>query len=139
MGKDDQVRPLECITELLKVEQVVGENATQSSVIRDVALPGRVRKITEVDTTLRNVRGRVIENKVVVEGIVHKQIFYVDDDTGQLKEYLNLLAKVKCIIQCYSRDFLLSDIEVYPTLSTIYPKDAHPRLCRECASARGNC
>jgi len=87
MGKDDQVRPLECITELLKVEQVVGENATQTSVIRDVALPGRVRKITEVDTTLRDVRGRVIENKVVVEGIVHKQIFYVDDDTGQLKEY----------------------------------------------------
>ncbi|MBS4008418.1 MAG: DUF3794 domain-containing protein [Clostridium sp.] len=87
MGKDDHVKPLECITELLKVEQVVGENATQTSVIRDITLPGRVRKITEVDTTLRDVRGRVIENKVVVEGIVHKQIFYVDDDTGQLKEY----------------------------------------------------
>lgn len=87
MDKDDQVRPLECISELLKVEQVVGENATQTSVIRDVTLPGRVRKITEVDTTLRDVRGRVIENEVVVEGIVHKQIFYVDDDTGQLKEY----------------------------------------------------
>ncbi|MBS3901594.1 MAG: DUF3794 domain-containing protein [Dethiobacter sp.] len=87
MGKDDHVKPLECITDLLKVEQVVGENATQTSVIRDITLPGRVRKITEVDTTLRDVRGRVIENKVVVEGIVHKQIFYVDDDTGQLKEF----------------------------------------------------
>ncbi|MBS3887582.1 MAG: DUF3794 domain-containing protein [Dethiobacter sp.] len=87
MGKDDHVKPLECVTELLKVEQVVGENATQTSVIRDITLPGRVRKITEVDTTLRDVRGRVIENKVVVEGIVHKQIFYVDDDTGQLKEF----------------------------------------------------
>ncbi|MCW3489106.1 DUF3794 and LysM peptidoglycan-binding domain-containing protein [Dethiobacter alkaliphilus] len=87
MGKDDHVVKLECISELLKVEQVVGENASQTSVIRDVTLPDRVRKITEVDATLRNVRGRVIENKVVVEGIVHKQIFYVDDDTGQLKEF----------------------------------------------------
>ena len=87
MGKDDHVVALECISELLKVEQVVGENASQTSVIREVTLPGRVRKITEVDATLRDVRGRVIENKVVVEGIVHKQIFYVDDDTGQLKEF----------------------------------------------------
>ena len=87
MGKDDQLSNLECISELLKVEQVVGENASQTSVIRDITLPGRVRKITEVDTSLRNVQGRVIENKVVVEGIVHKQIFYVDDDTDQLKEF----------------------------------------------------
>jgi spore coat assembly protein SafA len=87
MGKDQHLAKLECITDLLKVEQVVGENATQTSVIRDITLPGRVRKITEVDTSLRNVQGRVIENKVVVEGIVHKQIFYVDDDTGQLKEF----------------------------------------------------
>jgi spore coat assembly protein SafA len=87
MGKDEFLASFECISELLKVEQVVGENATQTSVIREVVLPGRVRKITEVDTSLRNVQGRVIENKVVVEGVVHKQIFYVDDDTGQLKEF----------------------------------------------------
>lgn len=87
MGKDEHLAKLECISELLKVEQVVGENASQTSVIREVTLPDRVRKITEVDTTLRNVQGRVIENKVVVEGVVHKQIFYVDDDTGQLKEF----------------------------------------------------
>lgn len=86
MGKDEFLA-LECITELLKVEQVVGENASQTSVVREVVLPGRVRKITEVDATLRDVKGRVIENKVVVEGIIHKQIFFVDDDTGQLKEF----------------------------------------------------
>ena len=86
MGKDE-ILALECISELLKVEQVVGENASQTSVVREVTLPGRVRKITEVDATLRDVRGRVIENKVVVEGVIHKQIFYVDDDTGQLKEF----------------------------------------------------
>ncbi|MDW7652000.1 MAG: DUF3794 domain-containing protein [Bacillota bacterium] len=87
MGKDNNFLALECVSELLKVEQVVGENANQTSVVREVELPGRVRKITEVDATLRDVRGRVIENKVVVEGIIHKQIFYVDDETGQLKEY----------------------------------------------------
>lgn len=86
MGKDE-ILALECISELLKVEQVVGENATQTSVVRELTLPGRVRKITEVDATLRDVKGRVIENKVVVEGVIHKQIFYVDDDTGQLKEF----------------------------------------------------
>ncbi len=85
MGKDDVVRP-EFITELLKVEQVIGENAAQTSVIREITLPGRIRKITDVDATIRNVTAKVIENKVIVEGIIHKQIFFVDDDTGQLKE-----------------------------------------------------
>ncbi len=86
MGKDEKVK-VEFITDLLKVEQVVGENAAQTSVINDIALPGRVRKITEVDATIRNVQAKVIENKVVVEGVIHKQIFFVDDDTGQLKEF----------------------------------------------------
>ncbi|HHU29091.1 MAG: SafA/ExsA family spore coat assembly protein [Bacillota bacterium] len=85
MGKDEFL-PVRCITDLLKVEQVVGENASQTSVIREVALPGRVQKITEVDTRLLDVRGRVIENKVVVEGVIHKQIFFVDD-SGKLKEF----------------------------------------------------
>lgn len=86
MGKDEGVKA-RFITDLLKVEQVVGENATQASVIRDIALPGRVRKIADVDTSIRNVRARVIENKVIVEGVIHKQIFYVDDETDQLKEF----------------------------------------------------
>lgn len=86
MGKDEGAK-VRFITDLLKVEQVVGENASQASVIRDIALPGRVRKIADVDTSIRNVQARVIENKVIVEGVIHKQIFYVDDDTGQLKEF----------------------------------------------------
>lgn len=86
MGKDEFLA-LECITDLLKVEQVVGENASQTSVVRDIVLPGKVRKIAEVDTELREVKGRVIENKVVVEGVIHKQIFFVDGDTGQMKEF----------------------------------------------------
>ncbi len=86
MGKDEKVK-VEFITDLLKVEQVVGENAAQTSVIRDITLPGRVRKIADVDATIRDVTARVIENKVIVEGIIHKQIFYVDEDTDQLKEF----------------------------------------------------
>lgn len=86
MGKDE-ILPLECITDLLKVEQVIGENASQTSVVREITLPGRIRKIAEVDATLRRIETRVIEDKVIVEGIIHKQIFYVDDDTGQLKEF----------------------------------------------------
>ena len=86
MGKDEFLA-LECITDLLKVEQVVGENASQTSLVRDIVLPGKVRKIAEVDTELRDVKGRVIENKVIVEGVLHKQIFYVDDKSGQMKEF----------------------------------------------------
>ncbi len=87
MGKDEKVK-VEFITDLLKVEQVIGENAAQTSVIRDITLPGRVRKITDVDATIRRgVTARVIENKVIVEGVIHKQIFYVDEDTDQLKEF----------------------------------------------------
>lgn len=86
MGKDE-ILPLVCVADLLKVEQVIGENVSQTSVIKEIFLPGRVRKITEVDATLRDVKGQVIENKVIVEGVIHKQIFFVDDDTGQLKEH----------------------------------------------------
>ncbi|NLN06348.1 MAG: SafA/ExsA family spore coat assembly protein [Firmicutes bacterium] len=86
MGKNE-FPALKCMTDLLKVEQVIGENASQTSVIREVVLPGRVRKITEVDTKLHEVKGRVIENKVVVEGIIQKRIFFVDEDTGQLKQF----------------------------------------------------
>lgn len=86
MGIDEKKPRVEFITELLKVEQVVGENAAQTSVIRDITLPGRVRKIAEVDATIRDVKATIIENKVIVEGIIHKQIFFVDDDTDQLKE-----------------------------------------------------
>ncbi|NLZ37989.1 MAG: SafA/ExsA family spore coat assembly protein [Firmicutes bacterium] len=86
MGKDEFMA-LECLTDLLKVEQVVGENASQTSIVREITLPGRVRKIAEVDTTLRDVKGRVIENKVIVEGVIHKQIFFVDDESDKLKEF----------------------------------------------------
>ena len=87
MGKDEKKDKVEFVTDLLKVEQVVGENAAQTSIIRDIALPGRVRKITEVDAEIKEVTAKVIENKVVVEGIIHKQIFYVDEDTDQMKEF----------------------------------------------------
>ena len=69
-------------TELLKVESVIGENASQVSVQADVDFDRPARKIKNIDTQIRNLETRVIENKVIVEGVLHKQIYFVgaDDD-----------------------------------------------------------
>ena len=78
---------LKYITDLLKVDHVVGENARQESLVREITIPFPVRKITEVETHITDLASSVIENKVVVEGILAKKIFFVTDDSGQLREF----------------------------------------------------
>ncbi len=74
------------ITELLKVDHVVGENARQETLVKEITLPFLVRKITDVDARV-NVESRVIDDKVVVEGTLSKTLTFVDEKTGQLREF----------------------------------------------------
>ncbi|MDO9534180.1 MAG: DUF3794 domain-containing protein [Bacillota bacterium] len=73
-GKDIIVKK-----ELLKVDSVVGED-TVSQVITPVAtLPIVARKIFRIIPSVRNVTAEVRTDTVIVRGVIHKQVFLVDE------------------------------------------------------------
>ncbi len=72
--------------ELVKVQNVVGEGSVQTSVISDVDFETPVKKIVTVDSAFTGINPRVIDDKVVIEGNLHKQIYYIDAVTGAVKE-----------------------------------------------------
>ncbi|QNO14887.1 SafA/ExsA family spore coat assembly protein [Alkalicella caledoniensis] len=72
--------------ELVKVQNVIGEGTVQTSVISDIEFEDPVKKIATVDSAFTNINPRVIDDKVVIEGVLHKQIYYVEEGTGIVKE-----------------------------------------------------
>lgn len=65
---------------LVKLPFVVGEDTKQDLIISDVTLDQLAIKVKEIQASFRNLKAVVIENKVIVQGILHKQIFYVDSN-----------------------------------------------------------
>ncbi|HEX3044987.1 MAG TPA: SPOCS domain-containing protein [Bacillota bacterium] len=65
-------------TERIKVLKVIGEAIAQ------VVVEGSIRinaiKIDRINAELRNVVDHVFHNKVVKQGVIHKQIFFVDPE-----------------------------------------------------------
>lgn len=76
---DLRVNQSPCGIELIKVPIVVGENTTQQMLVTDVELNFCAIKVRDIDATIRNITCTVINDKVIVQGILHKQIFYVDE------------------------------------------------------------
>lgn len=72
--------------ELVKVQNVIGEGTVQASVISDVEFDNPVRKIATVDSAFKDIKARVIDDKVIVDGVLHKQIYYVEEQTGIVRE-----------------------------------------------------
>lgn len=62
--------------ERLKVLKVIGEEVAQ--VVVESEVPINAVKIDRIEASLGNVEDHVFENKVVKQGVIHKQIFYVD-------------------------------------------------------------
>lgn len=84
---------IDVTTRRLKVENVVGDAVRQVNVVRTITLPTvnntpvLAKKIESVDTTIREVEFKIIENKIIVEAILHKQIYYVECITGDVQEF----------------------------------------------------
>lgn len=66
------------VTERLKVLKVIGEAVAQ--VVLENEVPIDAIKIDKIETSLRDTQDHVFEGKVVKQGTIHKQIFYVDRD-----------------------------------------------------------
>ncbi len=65
------------------LEEVIAMGSSQTLVQREIFFPRRVRGVREpVDAQVRNLQHEVIPNKVIVKGVLRKQLFAVDADTG---------------------------------------------------------
>lgn len=74
-------------TKRLRVENVVGEAMKQANISREIELPVLAKKVESVDTKINNVDYEVIEDKIIVKAELHKQIYYVECETGDVQEY----------------------------------------------------
>lgn len=67
---------------LLLLPRVVGEGTKQELVENILTLAVPALKVDEIRGEIRNIETEVIPDKVVVQGIIHKQIFFVDLDNN---------------------------------------------------------
>ncbi|HEX3044548.1 MAG TPA: DUF3794 domain-containing protein [Bacillota bacterium] len=65
---------------LIRAEVVIGENTKQILIERNVTLTIPAIKVRNINATIRNITTDVIADKVVIQGILHKQIFFVGED-----------------------------------------------------------
>lgn len=65
---------------LFKVEQVIGEGQEQLLKESLVELDRPAIKVREIVGDVRNVSAQVIPDKVIIQGILHKQIFFIGTD-----------------------------------------------------------
>ncbi|NPV53562.1 MAG: DUF3794 domain-containing protein [Firmicutes bacterium] len=65
-------------TTTIKVERVIGHGTRQ--VLLEETKPLTAIKIVDIVATLRNIRSYVKNGKVIVQGTVHKQIYYIGTD-----------------------------------------------------------
>lgn len=71
----------------IKVQHVVGEGTAQIDVTRNITLPDVARKVADVDSEIVELDYEVLPNKVIVKGVLHKQIYYVEDGDYVVKEF----------------------------------------------------
>lgn len=68
------------------VEEVVGE-ATGQTLLQDIVTMERpTQKIRNIDTTVTDISCQVITNKVIIQGTIHKQIFYIGTDNIEYEQ-----------------------------------------------------
>jgi spore coat assembly protein SafA len=76
---DVQGRGITVKKELLKVESVVGEDTLVQTITPTVTLPLVAKKIFRILPTVRDVSAEIKQDTVIVRGVIHKQIFLVDE------------------------------------------------------------
>jgi len=72
-------KDLEVDRKLLKVDSVIGEDRVSEIIKKTVELPITAKKIFQIVGEVRDVQTEVKQDVVVVRGVVHKQIFLVDE------------------------------------------------------------
>lgn len=110
---------VECIRDVLKVDQTVGQELSQALVEGDVVVPEAkpdIARVLDVDGTVVVNSKEVIQDRVMVEGVVRCTVLYVGQSDSQLIESLeteigfthyldmpgakpNMLSTLKCQVE----------------------------------------
>ena len=69
---------VDVVTELLRVESVVGEDTVRETINPTVDLPVPAIKIFDIRAEVQDVTFEIKRDTVLVRGNIHKQIFFVD-------------------------------------------------------------
>ena len=102
---------------LVRVDQVVGENTKQELFENLVLLATPAIKIDDITVCIRELTTHVIADKVIIQGVIHKQIFYVSTDNIELHQAedvnFSTFVDVPGAIQGM-------DVEVVPTVEFVH-------------------
>jgi spore coat assembly protein SafA len=69
---------IEAVKKLLKVDEVVADVLETATVDAEVELPMKAEKIFRIMAEITNVETEIINGRVIVRAVLHKQLFYVD-------------------------------------------------------------
>ncbi|MHB1420565.1 MAG: DUF3794 domain-containing protein, partial [Bacillota bacterium] len=75
---------LQLVRRLLRVESVVGEDTVQSTILSDVRFPVKITKVWQTDAKVLEFTATPIPDKVIIEGTVEKQIYFVSAETKKV-------------------------------------------------------
>ncbi|MDX9872701.1 MAG: DUF3794 domain-containing protein [Clostridia bacterium] len=81
------VEGAEVETRTLMIENIIGEACRQVNIKADIILPDEARKVAKVDAEIEDLESEVIRNKIIIKGVLHKQIYYVSAKDDQLREF----------------------------------------------------
>ncbi len=68
---------------LTKLPVVIGENTKQVMETNQITLEEPVLKVKEIIAEIRDLNYEIILNKVIIQGVIHKQIYYIGFDNIQ--------------------------------------------------------
>lgn len=71
---------------LLKLDTVVGEQTSQLLLESTLALTQPAVKIREIVAKVEQLMAEVIEDKIIIQGIVHKQIFFINQNNLEIHQ-----------------------------------------------------
>lgn len=101
---------------LVRVDQVVGENTKQELFENIVALSTPAIKIDDITVVIRNITTHIIQDKVIVQGILHKQIFFIGTNNIELHQAEDI--EFSTFVDVPGATFGM-DVEVVPTVEFV--------------------
>ncbi|HCT36990.1 MAG TPA: hypothetical protein DF292_08180, partial [Firmicutes bacterium] len=75
---------------LIKAEVVIGENTRQVMLESNFTLFVPAVKIRDIQARVLDITAQIIPNKIVIQGVVHKQIFFVDANNRVMHQAENV-------------------------------------------------
>lgn len=66
---------------LVRTFRVSGEQVRQAMVVNETDLPMPAVKVQDIDASVTSLECEVLNNKVVVQGVIHKQVYFVGPDS----------------------------------------------------------